>query len=53
MLIINMSSIIKCEPEEEDDVLKLTDDTFDQEFNKYNPLFVNFYAPWCSHCQDL
>ena len=37
----------------ENDIMVLTDSTFDQAIKKYENIFVTFYAPWCGHCQKL
>jgi len=31
----------------------LTDDTFEESFNDTPNWLVEFYAPWCGHCQEL
>ncbi|KAM4631707.1 protein disulfide-isomerase A2 [Discoglossus pictus] len=38
---------------EEDDVLVLNEKNFDKALSSYKYLLVEFYAPWCGHCQTL
>ena len=37
----------------ENDVIILTDSTFDKAVAKYEYLLVLFYAPWCGHCKKF
>ncbi|KAF1781730.1 Thioredoxin, conserved site [Phytophthora cactorum] len=39
--------------EEQDDVLVLTESNFAEAVSGHDTLLVEFYAPWCGHCQKL
>jgi protein disulfide-isomerase A1 len=45
--------IVKAVIEEENGVIILTEDNFDEAIDTFHPLIVEFYAPWCQHCQKL
>jgi protein disulfide-isomerase A1 len=58
-IILFLSLILVClcvEDEEfpiDSNVTVLTNLTFDKALEKYDNLFVMFYAPWCGHCKNF
>ena len=46
---------IKCVEDypKEEDVLILTDSTFDKAITDFKNILVLFYAPWCGHCKKF
>ena len=58
-IILFLSLILVClcvEDEEfpiDSNVTVLTNLTFDKALEKYDNLFVMFYAPWCGHCRNF
>ena len=37
----------------ENDIMILTDSTFDKALEKYENMLIVFYAPWCGNCKTL
>ena len=55
LLLISLFSLSLTEDDFplENDVIILTDSTFDKAVAKYDYLLVLFYAPWCGHCKKF
>lgn len=39
--------------EEDNGIIILTDENFEETVNKYEFMLIEFYAPWCMHCQEF
>ena len=49
--ILLLAIVVSAELTEEDDVLVLNKDNFNEALEKFEYLMVEFYAPWCGHCK--
>ena len=57
LTILCLISFSFCVEEEEfpieNDIIVLTEATFDKAIQKYEHILVMFYAPWCGHCKKF
>ena len=55
IILLFLLSVTLCEDDfpVENDVIILTDSTFDKAVAKYDYLLALFYAPWCGHCKKF
>ena len=56
-LFLTLIFVSLCAEEEEfpieNDIIVLTETTFDKALEKYEHILVMFYAPWCGHCKKF